>query len=48
METKEIGEQGGKCSQRNCFRTATSGMVVCKTEVWFCETHISDAMEALA
>ena len=52
METKKIGEEGGKCNQNNCFRKATEGVVVGKgrnkQDVYFCDEHIEGALEVLA
>ena len=50
METQEqrdermVGKRGGKCSQRNCWRKATDGMIIGKSEVYFCDEHIVGAL----
>lgn len=39
-----VGKQDGKCNQHNCYRKATDGMVLGKSEVWFCDKHIGGAL----
>ena len=47
MESKEIGEKGGKCNQLDCFRKAVSGVVIKKKDVYFCDEHAEEALELL-